>query len=451
MIDIFLASNLIYATKFYPIPENMQTIMRRAISDYVNYPSKIKTIAQSEMWKTKENGGIKLVNIAIKSATSKAKWLLEIATNEKLLTNLLIFTRLVGKQEGEIIGRDLIFLQKSYFKNKMDCNKFYKEGLLAIGNLTIRKGIPTLNHWDDEHIFFNPLFTTQDGKTLKLRKYCNERNIFRYDQLIEEKRKELAHLPFDKVQTNLLDKILVSTLTHKEDILITSKEKKIKLKDITQKLLDEETLLKVNSHDHHSQAKLIRKLNTVINWDNLWNTVHNTLSTNKTKTVIWQQIHLNFYTQYSYNKWHKTQKECPLCLKIPKDIFHMMINCDFVNALWKIMEPTLVQLHPVPTSEEEMILGIVRKKHTIGSLLRNWITFLLRETIMEEEKLSYYAATKPNVRNVMRKFVNHLRSELYMKSLRYEHENRLSFFEKIFTYKDVLCKKEVNGKYKILL
>ena len=38
-----------------------------------------------------------------------------------------------------------------------------------------------------------------------------------------------------------------------------------------------------------------------------WDTVHNGLSTNKTKNIIWQQIHLNFYTQYSYTKWYKKQ------------------------------------------------------------------------------------------------------------------------------------------------
>ena len=39
------------------------------------------TIAQQEMWKTLPSGGIKLMNIEVKSQTSKVKWLVEIATN----------------------------------------------------------------------------------------------------------------------------------------------------------------------------------------------------------------------------------------------------------------------------------------------------------------------------------------------------------------------------------
>ena len=37
-------------------------------------------------------------------------------------------------------------------------------------------------------------------------------------------------------------------------------------------------------------------LNDSIEWEKVWNAVHNVLSTNKTKSLIWQQIHLHFYT-----------------------------------------------------------------------------------------------------------------------------------------------------------
>ncbi len=54
----------------------------------------------------KINGGIKLVNVQVKSATSKAKWLLEMATNPYFKVNLDIFSSLVGIQRrGTIRGR----------------------------------------------------------------------------------------------------------------------------------------------------------------------------------------------------------------------------------------------------------------------------------------------------------------------------------------------------------
>ena len=113
VVEIFLASKLIYATKFYPIPSIMRNIMQKAIFDYINFPNQVITISQAEMWKTKTKGGIKLMNIQLKSETAKAKWLIEIATNDGLHLNLLIFTSLLGEQKGNISGRDLIFLEHS--------------------------------------------------------------------------------------------------------------------------------------------------------------------------------------------------------------------------------------------------------------------------------------------------------------------------------------------------
>ena len=434
--------------QFYCIPKHIEKEMQKAIYDYVKYPR--KTIAQAEMWKMKGNGGIKMINIAIKSQTAKAKWLIDMIENENLKLNLQIFTHILGDQKGSISGGDIIFSSNSFFKKHLKTgNKFYKEALLSLGNLDTRKGISTLNHWDKEHIFFNPLFTTKNGNILNMDTYCENKKIFRYDQLIEEKRKQLARDPHDKVLVKLLDKIVVDTQVRKENILVSSNGEEIKFKEITQKVLYEETLLKKCSQDHHSAAKWVRKLNTVILWKDVWNTVHNILSSNKTKTIIWQQIHLNFYTQYSYNKWYKKQDRCPLCQEIPINIFHIMLHCNFTFLIWKRLEPKLLHLSPIPLSENEMAFGIVQDKKGNGILLRNWITFMLREAIMEEERRAYHASTKPNITRFLQKFNTSLKFEINSKIWRYKNENRSPFFDKIITHNELLCKKMENGEYEI--
>ena len=97
---MFLASKLVYAIKFYPIPDKFRKEIQDAIFQYVNFPLKVITIGQRELWKTKPNGGCKLVNIQVKSETSKAKWLMEIATNPDLKIHLETFSNLVGVQKG---------------------------------------------------------------------------------------------------------------------------------------------------------------------------------------------------------------------------------------------------------------------------------------------------------------------------------------------------------------
>ena len=426
----------------------MQKSLQKSIIEYINFPNKVNTISQEEMWKTKQYGGIKLVNLQIKSETSKAKWLVEIATNPHLKINLDIFTNLIGTQKGNISGKDIIFKKKSYFQNQLKTeSKFYKEALFSLAQFETKKGIKDVQLWDKEHIFYNPLFTQKNGKLLTLTKYCERNNIYKLEQLLEEKVKESRQLPFDKVLTNMLSKILLDTCVRKEDILITANGEEIKFTQLTQKNLYEETLL-VIGRDHHSQVKWVVKLNTSVIWDDVWKTVHNMLSTNRTKNVIWQQIHLNFYTQYSYNKWHKNQGACPLCQKVPSDIYHIILDCSFTNKLWEEIEPLLKVLHPSPVTDEEKAFGIIQKKQTAGILLRNWLTFLLRECITQEERAAYHAS-QPNLEKTKKKFNQTLGLEIQVKIIRYTNENNLAFLEKIITHAEVICKKGEDGEYQI--
>ena len=425
--------------------------MQNAIFDYINFPNKCVTIAQSEMWKTKTEGGIKLVNMQIKSETSKAKWLTDIVENENLKTNMNIFTELMGTQNGEISGKDLIFLEKSYIKRQLKTNNiFYKEALLSLVKFEKRKRIQNLDDWDNEHIFYNPLFLTKNGKTLTPTKFCEKNRIYQYSQLIEEKRKEMAKLPFNKPLIQILDKIRVNTVVRKEDIIVTHNGQEIKLAQITQKILYEETLLSI-ARDHHSQAKWVQKLdasNIHITWKDVWNTVHNVLSSNETKTIIWQQIHLNFYTQYSYNKWYKKQEVCPLCKQLPDNIYHVILDCQITKTLWQEMKPILSQLHASPVTEEEKAFGVVTRRPTTGILLRNWLTYIMRTCVSQVERLAHHAPNAAHLKIIKGKIHHILGRDIHIKSIQYTHNNNLQFFDKVITHGEILCKKK-QGQYEI--
>ena len=79
------------------------------------------------MWKIKSEGGCKLVNVQIKSATSKAKWLMELATNKDRKVNLAIFTELNGRHKGNTFGKDLIFRLKPYITRLKEITPFYRK------------------------------------------------------------------------------------------------------------------------------------------------------------------------------------------------------------------------------------------------------------------------------------------------------------------------------------
>ena len=447
VVDIFLASKLMYALKFYPIPPVIQKSIQKDICDFINFPNKVATVAQSEMWKLKTGGGIKLTNIQVKSETSKGKWLIDMITNENFKLNLDAFIELMGTQKGNIGGKDLIFLERSYIEKHLKSSAFYKEALGSLAKVDMRKGIQEIQKWDDEHIFYNPLFKNENGHTFKMTKYCENKGIFKLDHLFEEKAKETRKLQYDNILTGIFDKIILNPHVTKEDVMVMD-VKELKLDQITQKQLYEQSILKQFHNLHHSEVKWVDKLQIPINWDEVWQAVHNFLSSNKTKTVIWEQIHLNFYTQFSYNKWHKQQQVCPLCHEVPEDIYHVILHCNFVNTLWDQIEPVLRKLTNVSVTNEEKAFGIVMKKETTENLLRNWVTYLLREKILEEERMAYHAQKTPNLEGFKMRFNSAFQWEMRKKAIRYENENRMDLFEKTMTLGDILCKK-VNEGYEI--
>ena len=168
--------------------------------NFIRHPQKVKSISQKEIWRPKEKGGIKLVNIQIKSEISKAKWLVELVSNNELSSHLHLFQLLMGVQKVNITGRDLLFLEQSYIQRHLQTsNAFYKEGLLALSSLDINKGISNVHQWDDEHIFYNKFFLQKDkDKTFYLTTHFDELKLYRFGQFLDEKVNESRNRPFDR-------------------------------------------------------------------------------------------------------------------------------------------------------------------------------------------------------------------------------------------------------------
>ena len=92
VIEIFHASKLWYASKFYNIPNNIQKQLQQAMFDYINFPKKTVTISQQEAIKLRKDGGAKLVVIQCKTQAYKIKLLMELTTSTQLQTQLATIT-----------------------------------------------------------------------------------------------------------------------------------------------------------------------------------------------------------------------------------------------------------------------------------------------------------------------------------------------------------------------
>ena len=169
----------------------------------------------------------------------------------------------------------------------------------------------------------------------------------------------------------------------------------------------------------------------------VWQSVHNPLSTEDTKTLIWEQIHLNMYTTHSYNKWHKTKEPCPLCMTVPLDEFHNTLHCTTVQNLWKNIEPHLLKIHPTPVTEHEMAFGIPGKSKNI--ILRNWLTFLLREVTSQQERIAYY--NKKGQRNeidIKNNYNDEVKRQVWQHYNIFKNIDRSGYFQDSFAVNDYL-------------
>ena len=125
---------------------------------------------------------------------------------------------------------------------------------------------------------------------------------------------------------------------------------------------------------------------------------------NDTTSAILHQIHLNFYTQYSYNKWHKVSEMCPLCNEPPESIYRILYHCRLVKTIWNDLSPILLDLHPCPITNE--------KKPGIRT--RNWLTYTMRKCTSEIEEEAHYDNSNI-LRRAKRKIQSSIESELDQK------------------------------------
>ena len=197
--------------------------------------------------------------------------------------------------------------------------------------------------------------------------------------MLEEKVKQIRNQPHDANAIALHDNITLNPYAKGVDLFSTVNSTDIKFTNVTHKELYKSNIYKIPGF-HHSQIKWVETLNTPVVWEEVWKRVHNFLSTNEDISFIWEQIHLNFYTQYSYNKWHRKQQTFPLCGEIPKNIYHIILYCDVVVKLWRDLDSLLLKLCSVPISDSEKAFGIVTEKPTSGILIRNWLTYKMRRS-----------------------------------------------------------------------
>ena len=313
---------------------------------------------------------------------------------------------------------------------------------------TRNKGVERIENWDLEHIFYNPLlFNRFTEKPFILTRHFDGKGIYTLGRLFDENGKKRLNLPHDRASVNLYQKLLMKITPRRHELELTDGTC-LNFEQLTQKVLYEEALFKT-CFDHPYQTKWLTRLDNSIPWDEVWESIHgNCLISNRIKSTIWQQVHLNFYTQFSYNKWHNSRDPCPLCKELPMSIYHTLLDCKPAMKAWNDLEVTLYKIHEVAVTDEEKALGIFGRKLGQGVVLRNWLTFILRQSISDTERECYFSSCD-SLQTIKKNFRKLLQDELFHASHRCANQNKQDFFDEVSTYKSVVCDRTDGGLCKI--
>ena len=430
VLEIFIASKLWYAARFYAMPLAFCKKVQKLFFDYINYPRPVPTVSQQELIKLRLDGGIKLIDIATKSHVSKCMWLIQLITNPALSMNLSLVSQLLGEQNGHKRGIDIFFCPSTYARyNLRHIAPFYKEAISAFSQFDLQQHI-TLTDLPFKTFFYSRICLDQDYKAIINPLRGRKRDQFvLYCHVLAEKLKEDAHEPADARALECYHKMQHIAINSKEHGMITSIYDYLPLHHATEKQLYTEAIYSILYRDHHSTLKWQEHLAPVyLEWKEIWRNVHNPLASERTKTAIWELIHLNFNTTASFNKWRDTEDQCPFCSQVPEDAKHIILICPVVRDLWRDIHPFLDFVYPAPLSDYEMVFGL--NGNTAPILLRNWLTFKFRQIISYQEFLAHNSPGINNARMIKTKMNREVKNEVHKK---YEYccaTNNLPFFAK---------------------
>ncbi len=449
VIEIFHASKLWYAASFYPIPAHFEKELNEVFMDYIIFPKKKQEVSRMEMEKERLFGWIKLINTQLKSVTPKVEWLMRLITDDNLRIHFKVYSQLIGKQKGGLDGLNLIFAEHTYMQRHLKCgSKFYIEALSGISKLDTWKHIPNI---DNEHLYYNRIFSTTEDDDDDLQEKTvtpfqgNKHlcNIVTYGDLIAAQN-SFTQPKLKAVIRKKIESIKYIRPNVSDHCVNGSPSTTVTFKHITQKFIYAQ-LLQQKSTDHIFQVKWFERSEVAINWDDVWESCHRQFITEEVKSTFWEQTHLNFYTTYNYNKWHNTLHPCPLCRKIPDEVFHILIDCEFTKHMWRNIQVILLKINPKPPSSLEMALGIqpTCKREINSTVLRNWVTFSLRHYIMQEERRAFYLPkyTSTDIKSFVTKFNDQMRKEMIYKCQQYTFRGLEHKFQAIATINDAILTK----------
>ena len=443
IVEIFISSRLWYAAKFVSIPEKYQKQFQVLVSDYMNYPNKTNHIAEKELIKLREDGGIKLIHINTKAIASRIKWLSEVITNWELAVNKEIIDTLIGQQKHGYYGLNVIYLSTGIIKRMKIKSTYYDEIIKAMAELEPAKKIEDIQ---GENVLYNNIFKDNKGGKVTW-PYINTVQKRTYGELkIEHDKKENGE-NHDRRLARYYELIKVEPSTYNDftlTILGTEGTEIIPMIKIEEKVIYISLIKQKFYRLHKSEIKWVDHFSPeLLDFKEIWAALQNNIVSEKTRSCIWEQIHLSFFTTYWFNKISNEKNICPLCKETPQSMKHILLECALVKKLWEEIKGKIMLIVPEAVTQQEMVFGITKDTKKPQYKVRNWITYKLREIVSKQEKATYDKPHVNNEKQIKLKFNKEILKEMTYKYLLHKREGTLNRFHEWFgTARDLFQMKD---------
>ena len=193
------------------------------------------------------------------------------------------------------------------------------------------------------------------------------------------------------------------------------------------------------------EQKWIVELNILegsLNWENIWNVMHNGIVNYKVQSSIWKMIHRNFICGYILKQMHTSDVICKLCNKLERQRTHIFMKCDIINHVFNHFSNITNSFDNSVVSQKEKAFGIFEQIND-NKILRSYTTTIIRHIIYHNRNMS--VKTGDNVKLILiNKVKLFIRKDLMERFNIAKIRNELQLFKDKYLIEDVFGKLENN-------
>ena len=354
VINTFITSKLWYTCEVQDVANNIKQEIYELLLDFIwerGYHQRSKRGIQDDYHK----GGLRLCNIETRINAFRVKWISHILESDRNSIEFFLANKLISDKFN--LGLNIL---KGYTIGciKTISNKFYRNACIAWNKLNIIFQPKDERSIENLWIYENILLKDDDGRIYKppgARKMRNMPKIF-------------SDLPFPIINRNREEATIIRSLNlaynsiqwaRNNTFVMNRGNNVLVIKDLTFREIYW-TYFENDVIQQPWKTKWEQILsNNDVEWDKVWNNVHNQMFSYVVQSSLWMMVNLNYISAYKLNRMYNNINICCQCESPEEGPAHVFLYCEVSNLVYMHFDNVLQQISPLSVSTEERAFGLL--------------------------------------------------------------------------------------------